>query len=256
MLQAYRHDVIPGTLIIFLLLLGVFVPLAMWQSKWRETTASLALAITLALGLMHIRHLPFFFILAGAYLPVCINRNVAYLQSRPWIKQWWQRTPVKNGVAIGLGLLTVLNLYLFIIQDPFAWKLPDTALPQEIKSYMCYPVAAVNLIKKRGLTGKILTEFGWGEYLIWKLYPRVLVGMDGRYETVYPPKVQQTYFEFHYGEPQWRQFLRDYPPDLILLSKSMAVVALIRKEPGWREIYSDSRSVLFAGASGPGSPAR
>lgn len=30
----------------------------------------------------------------------------------------------------------------------------------------------------------------------------------------------------------------------------MAVVDLIWKEPGWREIYSDSRSVLFAGASG------
>lgn len=249
-IQAYRHGIIPAMLIIFLLLLGVFGSLGMWQSNWREITASLALAITLALGLRHIRHLPFFFILAGAYLPVCINRNVAYLQSRPWINQWWQRTSVKNGVSIGLGLLTVLNLYLFIIQDPFAWKLPDTSLPLEIKTYLCYPEAAVNLIKKQGLAGKILTRFDWGEYLIWKLYPQDLVGMDGRYETVYPPEVQKTYFEFYYGDPQWRQFLRDYPPDLILLDKSMAVVDLIRKEPGWQEIFSDSRSVLFAGASG------
>jgi hypothetical protein len=143
-----------------------------------------------------------------------------------------------------------MNLCLFIIHDPFAWKLPDTSLPPEIKTNMCYPEAAVNLIKKQGLPGKILTRFDWGEYLIWKLYPQDLVGMDGRYETVYPPEVQQAYFKFYYGDPQWRQFLRDYPPDLILLDKSMAVVDLIRKEPGWREIFSDSRSVLFAGASG------
>ena len=249
-IQAYRQGIIPGVLIMFLVMLVVFGALGMWQYKWREITASLALAVTLALGLRHIRHLPFFFILAGAYLPVCINRNVAYLQSRAWINQWWQRPAVKNGVTLCLGLLTVLNLHLFIIQDPFAWKLPDTSLPPEIKTFMCYPVAAVDLIKKQGLSGKILTQFVWGEYLIWKLYPQDLVGMDGRYETVYPPKVQKAYFEFHYGDPQWRQFLRDYPPDLILLDKSMAVVDLIRKEPGWREIYSDSRSILFA--RGPG----
>jgi hypothetical protein len=248
--QAYRQGVIPGMLIIFLLLLGVFGALGMWQYQWREITASLGLAITLALGLRHIRHLPFFFILAGAYFPVCINQNVAYLLTRPRINQWWQGTSVKRGVAMGLGLLTVLNLYLFIIKDPFAWKLPDTSLPPEIKTPVCYPVAAVNLIKKQGLAGKILTKFVWGEYLIWKLYPQGLVGMDGRYETVYPPKVQKTYFAFYNGDPQWRQFLRDYPPDLILLDKSMAVVALIRKEPGWREIYADSHSVLFA--RGPG----
>ena len=108
-----------------------------------------------------------------------------------------------------------------------------------------YPVGAVNFMKKQGLSGKIATKFEWGEYLIWELYPRSLVAFDGRYETVYPPEVEEKFFEFLDARPRWGDFLEDYPPDLILLDKRMKIVELIGKEPHWRQIYADAGCVLF-----------
>jgi len=111
---------------------------------------------------------------------------------------------------------------------------------------MFYPVGAVNFMKKQGLSGKILTKFEWGEYLIWELYPQSLVAFDGRYETVYPHEVEDKFAEFINALPQWRDFLKDYPPDLILLDKRIKVAELIGKEPHWRQIYEDASCVLFA----------
>jgi hypothetical protein len=244
-LLAYQTNQANLALLIFLFVL-IFVGLfGMWQSHWRDLTAGLALAATMFLGFKHIRHLPFFLILAGAYLPVCLNMNVDFLQSLPWIKKIRTQARVKIGVLALLGLLTAINLSSFALKHPFDLKLGETAGAKAPLSLIVYPVAAVDLIKQMGFSGKILTKFDWGEYLIWDLQPQCLVALDGRYETVYSTKVANDYFEFCDGGPRWRQFLHDYPPDLILMDRKMAVVALIQKDPHWRQVYADANCVLF-----------
>jgi CheY-like chemotaxis protein len=225
-----------------LIFVGLF---GMWQSRWRDLTAGFALAVTMFLGFKHIRHLPFFLILAGAYLPVCLNMNVDFIQSLPWIKKLKTQPPLKIGVLALLGLLTAINLSSLALKHPLDLNLGETASAKAPLSTIEYPVAAVNLIKKMGFAGKILTKFGWGEYLIWDLHPQCLVALDGRYETVYSAKVQKEYFEFCYGGPHWRRFLRNYPPDLILMDRKMPVVNLIEQDPHWRQIYADVNCVLF-----------
>ncbi len=247
--RAYQTGVANLGLIIYLLVLCFVGLFGMWQSRWREVTASLALAATFFLGLRHIRHLPFFLILAGAYWPVCLQVNVDYLKSRPALKRMWGMANLRIALLAFLASLTVLNLAAFVQDKPLSVQLPQQPSPQKDANPLFYPVGAVAYILQQGLSGKIVTVFGWGEYLMWELYPRCLVGYDGRYETVYPPEVGKKYEEFHYGRPQWRQFLEAYPPDLILLDKRMAVVPLLQKEPHWRQVYADSGCVLFlAGA--------
>jgi hypothetical protein len=246
-LQAYRAQVTSVTLIIYLLTLVLTGLLGMWQSRWRELTAGLVLTGTLVLGLRHIRHLPFFLLSAGAYWPVCLNRNCDFLLSRPWIKQSAGQARLKIAALGCLSLFTLANLSFFAAKNPLSWQLPDTAAPQ-VRSQVYYPRQAVNLVKKLGISGKILTQFVWGEYLIWELFPRCLVALDGRYETVYSPEIAENYFDFYYARPGWRQFLRDYPPNLILMDRSMEIVGLLRREPHWRQVYEDDRSVLFLAA--------
>jgi hypothetical protein len=242
--QAYRAgmtNIAPFISLFGLIFIALF---AMWQYRWRDLTASLALAATLILGVKHIRHLPFFLILAGAYLPVCLNVNVDYLKSRPILKRLWGSAGIKTGITVSLALLTVMNFYSFSMKNPFTLEIPAKSksllMPLEH-----YPVDAVNFIKKQGLSGRILTLFIWGEYLIWELYPQCLIAYDGRYETVYPPEINKYYADFQSGGSKWRQFLKKYPPNLILLNKGMKVVKLIHQDPQWREIYADKNCVLF-----------
>ena len=91
----------------------------------------------------------------------------------------------------------------------------------------------------------MLTEFDWGEYIIWELNGKCRVAMDGRYETVYPEYVSREYFEFAAGGRNWRQFLDKYPHDLILLKYNNHLCEIIRKEPKWSQVFIDEGSVLF-----------
>jgi hypothetical protein len=244
--RAYQTGLTNFAMIIYLLFLVLTGLLGMWQSRWREVTASLALGATLYLGLKHIRHLIFLWILAAAYLPVCFNVNVKFFQSCPGLKRLWDIKGTKILFLVFLAILSLCNLLLFIDRNPFSLQLPEKPASQENIFSMFYPVGAVNFMKKQGLSGKILTKFEWGEYLIWELYPQSLVAFDGRYETVYPQEVEDKFAAFINALPQWRDFLKDYPPDLILLDKRIKVAELIGKEPHWRQIYEDASCVLFA----------
>jgi hypothetical protein len=247
--QAVQSGVTNVWLLVFLLGLSLIMLFGMFQARWREVTAGLALAVTFVLGLKHIRHLTLFFILAGAYWPVCLKANVDYLQSNPRLNRLWRSRNLKISVFALLVILALMNFSLFIMRSPFSLRLPDKPAPPEDLNAAYYPLNAVDFIKKQGLSGKILTRFDWGEYLIWELSPPSLVAFDGRYETVYPPEVEQKYAEFHFGLPQWRQFLEDYPPDLILWDKRMKIVQLLKEDPEWRQIYGDSSCVLFLPAN-------
>jgi hypothetical protein len=101
-------------------------------------------------------------------------------------------------------------------------------------------------MKKRGLHGNMLNEFGWGEYLIWHMTPASKVFMDGRYDTVYPPGVIEDYFNFSTDAANAGKVLRSYPHDFVLIPPRLPAYSLMVKSPGWKLIYRDPDSALFA----------
>jgi hypothetical protein len=194
----------------------------------------------------HYRHFTLFFIVAGICLPPLLTRLWAtssfllQLQSAA-ARQWRFILPL---------ILTNILFWLFFFgrhfigRQPLSFTIPElTAASPHILIY--YPVGALEYIKRSGLAGNLLTEFAWGEFLLWNLYPRCRVALDGRYETVYPIDVAERYFAFFLNPLQHRQFLHDYPPTLILVKPRRPVAEFLRQEPGWREIYTDTGSVLF-----------
>ncbi|MBW1953918.1 MAG: hypothetical protein JRI66_12710 [Deltaproteobacteria bacterium] len=231
-----------GIVIFFLVLLVGLGLFAMWRCRWREITSSLVLAVTLAMGLRHGRHLTFFFLAWGAYIPVCFNVQVNYLRSSQRLQNFGGRVPVKLAALVALTALSLLFATGFAKRQPFRLNVPASAAS---RLPFPYPVGAVKFIKEKGLSGNLLSIFDWGEYLMWHLYPQCRVGFDGRYETVYPHEVEKRYTEFQTAGTQWRQFLENYPPDLILLRPQAKITGLIREDPGWREIYEDEGCVLF-----------
>jgi hypothetical protein len=242
-------------LLFFSLVLFLFF-LALWE-RWRDLTAILALSLTLYLGLKHLRHQAFFLILAGAYLPVLLTSFIQAIKTDTRILAISRRLGWKIPVFIGL-IVIFFNGFMAIKQGPLSLEIPDRP-GQAAATSVYYPVQAVAYIQEHHLSGALLTNFYWGEYLIWRLSPQVKVSLDGRYETVYSKQVCQEYFDFLYGRAPWRQFLQKYPPDLVLLDSRTRVCALLRSEPDWQQVYLDSGCALFvrrARAAIPASPER
>ncbi len=121
------------------------------------------------------------------------------------------------------------------------------------------PTQSVALLKKSGVSGKMVTTFGWGEYVIWHLGPEIKVSIDGRRETVYSDERLTRNLNFAFGQGDWDAVLERDPADIVLVSKrwtggaKMAGPAynLMSLKPGWVLVHEDSTSALFGRETWP-----
>ena len=80
------------------------------------------------------------------------------------------------------------------------------------------PVREVDILSRAQAEGNLATPFGWGCYCAWRLYPRIKISMDGRYETTYPESTFELNNAFYEKRgPDWDRLIRDYPVDYVIL---------------------------------------
>lgn len=111
-----------------------------------------------------------------------------------------------------------------------------------------YPSGAVAFMRQHDLRGNILGDFGWGEYLIWHTFPESKVFIDGRYDTVYPYSVIERYIAFYFDRRGAQALLTSYPHDFVLIPPASRAYGMMRRQSGWKLIYHDADSALFARA--------
>ncbi len=144
-----------------------------------------------------------------------------------------ERSPTINQLMVAVAAFELL-----ILTGLFSKKMP-AGDP--------YPVGAISYMKEHRLSGNILADFQWGEYVIWHMPPASKVFIDGRYDTVYPPKVIDDYLAFAHGDAVGKETLLDYPHDFVLVGpKNDTPYKLVMAQSGWRQIYRDDSCVLFA----------
>lgn len=108
-----------------------------------------------------------------------------------------------------------------------------------------FPARAIALLKDSGLSGNLVTHFGWGEYALWHLGPRIKVSVDGRRETVYPEKIYNDSWAFMLGLGDWDAILKDGPADIVLVGKQFQAFNLMSLKRDWILVYEDSFAALF-----------
>lgn len=200
--------------IAYFVMLNIFA--IIWLIRIRpDATSFLICSITMCLGWMHIRHIPLFALFFGCHFPSLISFYIKEIKSSSLFSLITRNTGWKILTVAGL-FTAIYYIQCSVSQGPFSVKTPDK--PDARESSMYYPVGAINFITAQHLSGKLLVHFEWGEYVLWTLYPHCSVALDGRFETVYPQNVIDEYFDFLYGDSNWRIFLRKYTPDLIELS--------------------------------------
>ncbi len=226
----------------------VYIALTLlWLTRFREVTPLLALAVTLIMGLRHFRHQAFFLLLCGVFLAAPLSAYLPRWRLHPWWEKCRQldyRLPLAFYLLL-LGFCVGQVIYF----RPWQLNTPPAADYPDLK--VNYPVGALAYIRQHGLQGRLATEFPWGEYLLWELYPTCRVALDGRYETVYPEKVVRPFMDFIFARAGWQRFLEEYPPDMILISTKSELPQRLQEDGRWRQVYADAGSVLFVRQPGP-----
>jgi len=183
----------------------------------------LMVLVVFALALQHTRMMFLFGIVAG---PVLCRLLVAELGSDRQRDHPWA-----NGVLISICLAVAAVAF-------------PSAREIQRQTRKSNPVGAVDYIRRTGLAGPMLNDYGFGGYLIWAL-PENKVFIDGRADIFDWAGVMSEFGRWATLQDDPVQLLDKYRIRFCLLSKNAPMGRLLPYLPGWRKAYSDDVATVF-----------
>jgi hypothetical protein len=97
-----------------------------------------------------------------------------------------------------------------------------------------------------------VTDYGWGQFVLWHLHPGTRVAFDGRYRTVFPPALERQFLEFQTaqsGIDSRTPILDDYATDLALVPTDSNVERYLASRTDWVSVYHDDQAAIFVSAT-------
>ena len=117
-----------------------------------------------------------------------------------------------------------------------------------------FPVEACKAAEGSLLGRRVFTSDQWGDYLIYRYYPRLKVFIDGR-SDFYGPELGHEYINAMNSHHQWEQIFNRHRFDVALLPAEWPLATTIKSHPDWRVKYDDGKALLFERV-GPGAGAK
>ncbi len=111
---------------------------------------------------------------------------------------------------------------------------------------LTFPVGPVEYLQRAHFSGRVMTRFNHGSYVIWKLYPNVKVSLDSRYDVAYPETLCYENERAFADERLWNAFIRKYPADAVIVERGQRIDVHIPEVGSWRRVYRDSVFSIYA----------
>jgi hypothetical protein len=203
----FAVDSFLGFRVLFLIALAAI--LGAWDRERvrRWLPGLLVLAVTAFVAFRSRRHAPFFGVACLAFLGPWLQAGLERVQQT--LPARWTRA-LSNGRA-AFGLHALIAAFTLIALLP-------KASVRVLAPVGAYPVREVDVLMRARASGNVVVPFDWGSYTAWRLYPRVKVSMDGRYETAYTEESFQMSLAFHGRRGKdWDRLIREHPVDFVIL---------------------------------------
>jgi hypothetical protein len=130
----------------------------------------------------------------------------------------------------------VVVLVIACLNAPIQW-------PHDFPSE-AFPVAMTSSHLELLASGRVLTTDQWGDYLIFRSYPRQRVFVDGR-SDFYGPEVGGEYLRLMHGSWDWEKIAEKYRFDVMLLPVDWPLVEQVKRHRDWRIVADDGHAVLL-----------
>jgi hypothetical protein len=225
---------------LLLMIFATYAALALSSKRVRLLDLVLLLATTAA-ALRSARNIPFFVLVA---MPLLVEHSWDWLTAHRWGR--WLTKPEKGEVGSQAILKTALNLGL-LVAVPLGvatLRLHRSVVNQPSAEAKVYPVAAVEFMRSQKLPQPLFNDYGWGGYLIWKLYPDYRVYIDGRAD-VYGDAFMEEFLSAQSGQIGWRGPLEKYGIRTVLIKPDVALASLLREDAAWQNVFEDRQAVIF-----------
>lgn len=192
--------------------------------------------VILHMALVHQRHAELLGLCAPLIVAPALAGELRRLGDSPFARSL---QGVFSGPALSAGLRRgTLAVAVAIAIVAGAWRLPGLVVPNTYA-----PAAAIEAVKRAGITGKVFNDYDVGGYLI---FAGVAPFIDGRLDM--------------YGEPLLRRFnalddlprlFADYDIGWTLFHPADPHVAALDRLSGWRRLHSDDTAVVHVQTDAP-----
>jgi hypothetical protein len=115
-----------------------------------------------------------------------------------------------------------------------------------------FPVDAAGILSQRGVSRPthLYSNWQWGGYLIYRVWPSINVFNDGRTDFYGPVFVEEGLRAWE-ASPTWNNILVRYGVNAALLPVDSALASVLRERRDWKPVYQDQVAVLFEKTEDP-----
>lgn len=222
------------------LLFATFAAMVLSRRRVRPS-AVLLLAATGYAALRSGRNVPFFALVAA---PLLAEHAWKWLTRDG--RGGWLTKPERTEAGAQAILKVVLNVVLLVVA-PLALcclRVRQVSARESADEAKNFPLAAVEFIRETRPPQPVYNEYGWGGYMIWKLYPDYRVYIDGRAD-VYGDAYMEEFLKTHDAAANWRAPLEHEGVRTVVLNPEAPLASLLRQEGGWRKVFEDGQAVIF-----------
>ncbi|SHI69135.1 hypothetical protein [Desulfofundulus thermosubterraneus] len=225
-----------------------FLALPLWRPARVRRPDMFFLSVSfLWLTLTSVRYTPYWLVVLSGYL--LTTRPSRSPTQMKW--DWQEEGPAGAGTrqeADGPGtgkparrLEVAIWLWaLFFYLSTFA-RLPLGPLEANVSRE--FPAAAAEKLASAPPGRKLLNDYNWGGYLIWRLWPQLPVFIDGRAD-LYAGGVFSQYRRLKkLQDPQ--AVLDEWQIDMVLMPPDEPLVSWLRLHPAWEVWYEDAQAVIM-----------
>jgi hypothetical protein len=197
---------------------------------------AIVLAAFFHFGLQAVRNIPLFVVVL---LPILARTAHETIRERG--PAWLARSGIEPRRAVlGVGAVALAAAVWWTAPTRASWYFGPRVGIADI-----FPAEAVEYLKRARPPGPLFNDYGWGGYLIWRLYPDYRVGIDGR-AAVYGPRRFAEYTEIADLRPRWRETLDASGARLALVKARSPLSIVLRTAPDWQVLYEDRTAVVLA----------
>jgi hypothetical protein len=230
--------------IFFELMLVLAVGAAFWSLRAGRITPALLSLAWAHLALVSARNIPLFIIIASPLVARWLQEVLGRLQLTHYIGSVFKtvseiceelkpldRAP-RTHLVSGLLVLLMAGLFATGAKGFEAQFNPDS-----------FPIQAIPVVESSPAQ-RIFTYDGWGNYIIYRLYPKKPTFVDGR-SDFYGTALLETAQQILSARYDWKTQLQHFGIDMVVLKPDAPLCAVLKLSPDWTMRFDDGKVLVF-----------
>ncbi len=208
-----------------------------------QTTKILVLISFAVFGITSGRNIPLFILVS---LPILAEEAILiFPRLRMQLDDQFSLPPAQNKTSLAENLSILgMTIGLVVLLGAGVFQLVPGLSARNQYDPTKFPVRAMDWWIEHPQEGNIFNDFGWGGYLLYRLWPEQQVFIDGQTDF-YGEKLTRDYEVLANTFLGWEELIERYQITHLILPIHSPLVLRLNEDPNWQTLYVDETAAIL-----------